>query len=128
MTKLNTMQDYNNETAKRATALLSSGDEVKIESYFEELAVVGKYIHDNYQNIADVVKDFELWSEMTKDVLNRSTSLMGLIFTPEEIVSVVAMCDDIPTMRSYWEEVMKDFNDTTTSEEILEPFDAVINH
>lgn len=105
MNTLNTMQDYDKETTKRATALLSSGDETKIEAYFQELNVVSQHMRDNYPDMSSIIKDFEQWMAMTKDVMIHSTSFMALIFTPEEIAGVLVMCDDIPTMRSYWEEI-----------------------
>ena len=128
MKTLNTMQDYNNETTSRATVLLTSGDEVKIEQYFKELKVASLHIRDNYPDTLTVVKDFKSWSAMTKDVLTNSVNFMKLIFTPEEITDILAMCDDEQMMHAYWEEVIEDLSETTTSEDILEPFEVVINH
>ena len=122
------MQDYNNETTSRATVLLTSGDEVKIEQYFKELKVASLHIRDNYPDTLTVVKDFKSWSAMTKDVLTNSVNFMKLIFTPEEITDILAMCDDEQMMHAYWEEVIEDLSETTTSEDILEPFEVVINH
>lgn len=115
MTTLNTMQDYDKETTKRANVLLSTGDETKIETYFQEINVVSQHMRDNYPDVSSIVKDFEQWMAMTKDVLSHSTSFMTLIFTPEEIAGVLVMCDDIPTMRSYWEEMSKEVEDTSVT-------------
>ena len=128
MTTLNNMQDYNRETAKRATVLLSNGDEAKIEEYFKELKVASLHIRDNYPDTLTVVKDFKSWTAMTKDVLNHSVGFMQLIFTPEEITDILAACDDTQGMYAYWEEVIEDLSETTTSEDILEPFEVIINH
>lgn len=106
MTTLNTIRDYNDEKIKRAKILLSSGDEKKIETYLQEINLTALYVRDNYPDVKNVVSDFEMWLAMTKDVLNHSVNFMQLIFTPEEIADVLAMCDNVSEMRSYWEEVM----------------------
>ena len=105
MTKLNTIKDYNNEKIKRGKILLSSGDEKKIETYLQEIKVTALHIRDNYPDVTNVVSDFEMWLAMTKDILIHSVNFMQLIFTSEEVTKILAMCDNVSEMRSYWEEL-----------------------
>ena len=115
MNNLNTMKDYEKETTKRTNALLSSGDETKIEAYYQGVEVAAQHMRDNYPDAMSVIKDFEQWMAMTKDILTHSTSFMALIFTPEEVADVLAMCDDITKMRSYWEEILEELKDTSVT-------------
>ena len=108
MKTLNTIKQFNELVTVRVSEIFKADDTTKIDQYTVLASKAADYIVENYPEMESVIKDYNSWKAMCKDVNLQSMHVLELLLTEEEIQQLVVMLDNDEALFAYWTETMSE--------------------